>query len=243
MRIIVTRPEPDAGLLCRRLRALGHQAVAEPLLTIEARRNVTLPDETPRAVLVTSANAVRAAVATGIAPGLRGVAVFTVGAGSARAARDAGFTSVQSADGDLQKLTTLVCATLRPGEGRLLYLSGATVSGDLGGLLEARGYRVERMVLYDALPATALSAPLRRQIAHGDIDAVLLYSPRTARIWRALVGRGELARQALPLRHVCLSRAVREALLQGAAPFSPRVETAPTPDEAALLDLLGARPA
>ena len=67
----------------------------------------------------------------------------------------------------------------------------------------------------------------------GEIDAVLLYSPRTARIWRGLVTPAGLAGRAAHIRNFCLSRNVASVLPEEWAKIIPE-----TPDEQAMLALL-----
>src|SRR3546814_19019290 len=53
-------------------------------------------------------------------------------------------------------------------------------AGDLQGALGGQGFTVLRAVLYDARPAESLSPEGTRAISEGSIDAVTLFSPRTA---------------------------------------------------------------
>src|SRR6185503_340182 len=131
MRLLVTRPEPDATRTAQALRHRGHAVLVAPLLsaqTIEAEL------EGPYgAVLVTSANAARALTAHPGATELRRLPAFTVGARSAEAARAAGFGDVTSADGALGDLVRVVAARLAGSRTRLLYLAGEDRAGDLAG--------------------------------------------------------------------------------------------------------------
>ena len=54
MRLLVTRPEPDAARTAALLRARGHEVVLAPLLRIELL-DFELPDEPWSAVVMTSA--------------------------------------------------------------------------------------------------------------------------------------------------------------------------------------------
>ena len=92
---------------------------------------------------------------------------LTVGDRSADAARAAGFTRVESADGALADLVRL--ATRHAG-GRLLYLAGEDRAGDLAGELSGHGIAVETAVVYRAvalekLPAEIAQARARRRPA------------------------------------------------------------------------------
>lgn len=225
MKLIVTRPAEDAGPLLAKLEALGHRAVALPLLKIAPRRDIRIPERDYQAVCVTSANAVRA---LGKAGRLAAVPVLTVGPQSLQAAGEAGFTKCEAHGGDVRGLAGYIIGKLNPARGPILYLSGAETSGDLEGKLATAGFEVTRLVLYDAVALTHAALPALREY-----DGVLLYSPRGARIWAALVvvaGQAETARR---LTHYCLSANVAAAL-----PPSWTASVAAKPEEAAILALL-----
>ena len=233
MSILITRPLRDARPLGDALRALGHDPLIEPLLAIAPRTGTKIRGNRFQAVLVTSANAVHAAVELGLHREFLGTRVLAVGTASAGAARDAGFADVLSADGDLDALVDLCRRQLHPDSGPLLYLSGAAISGDLKARLNEPGFSVERAVLYDARPAKRLSGDIRQRIAEGQLDAVL-FSPRTARIWTGLLESDELTRLAGGIRHVCLSAAVGD-VLAGAGIARSVIAVAKTPDQPALM--------
>jgi uroporphyrinogen-III synthase len=229
MKLIVTRPEADAGPLLAELAALGHAAVALPLLKIVPRRGWQVPERDYQAICATSANAIRALGKVGR---LAAIPVLTVGPQSLQAARDAGFAKCEAHGGDVRGLAGFIAGNLVPAKGPILYLSGAETSGDLEGTLGKAGFEVTRLVLYDAVALTHAALPALREY-----DGVLLYSPRSARIWAALVvvaGQEEAARR---LVHYCLSANVAAAL-----PPSWPASVAGKPEEAAILALLDPQP-
>lgn len=228
MRIAVTRPEEDAGPLRAKLEALGHEVVMAPLLAIRPRESVTIPAQDWQAVAVTSANGIRALPE---GHGLSSFRTLTVGPQSLKAASAAGFTA-EARGGDVNGLAAFIRAALDPAKGPILYLSGAETAGDLEGQLKAAGFDCHRAVLYDAAPAETLGdteSPIRK----GEIDAVLLYSPRSAKIWRGLIETAGLGEQAARIRHLCLSRNVAAVL-----PEAWAQQVAARPDEAAMMALL-----
>src|SRR4051812_9693459 len=90
MRLLVTRPEPDATRTAETLRAHGHEVLVAPLLSTQA-----VQAEFGGAydgVLMTSANAARALAVHPRAGGLTRLRCFTVGKRTAEAARAVGFT-------------------------------------------------------------------------------------------------------------------------------------------------------
>jgi uroporphyrinogen-III synthase len=157
-----------------------------------------------------------------------------VGPASARLAADLGFSDIRVAGGGLLELEALVRRELRPESGPLLYVSGEQISGDLAGDLAVSGFETVRAVLYRAAAATQLPPRMVQEMVQGRLDGVLLYSPRTARIWQALVETHGLSIKASGVLHYCLSANVA-AVLQKDVP----VKIAEYPDDAAMLALTG----
>jgi len=217
-----------AGPLTAKLEALGHAVVMAPLLAIRPRAGVTIPKLPWQAVAVTSANGIRA-LPDG--HGLTQFRTLTVGPQSLKAARAAGFDA-EAHGGDVNGLAAFIRGKLSPGAGPILYLSGAETAGDLAAQLAEAGFDCDRVVLYDAAPAQSLGAA-EAALREARLDAVLLYSPRSAKIWRGLVEAAGLGGQAARLRHLCLSRNVAAAL-----PEQWNAEVSASPDEAAILALL-----
>ena len=60
MRVLVTRPEPDAHDEVEELAARGHEGIVSPLLVIEQVNDVALDLDGAQALIVTSRNALRA---------------------------------------------------------------------------------------------------------------------------------------------------------------------------------------
>jgi uroporphyrinogen-III synthase len=233
VRLLVTRPAADATRTAAALRARGHEPILAPLLDVEIMSDADLGAGPWSAILVTSANAVRAVAGHKRRDELRGIAVFTVGDRSAQAMRDAGFTTVTSAGGSVTDLARLVVARLTP-PARLLYLAGEERSGDLGSLLRARNFAVDTVPVYRAVINETRHA--RAAFAAG-IDGVLHFSRRSAEAYLAAARDTGLLDYAVknPI-HYCLSARVAEPLrLAGAA----RLHIAARADEAALLDLCG----
>jgi len=229
MKLVVTRPEADAPELAAALRLRGHDAVIAPVLAIRPRRDVQVPKRVYQVIAVTSANGPRA-LSHKARRGLNlAIPVLAVGAQSAAAAENLGFTNVLAAGGDVHGLVAHIKARFSPRKGPVLYLSGAETSGDLEGQLKAAGFDVDRVITYDAV-AQKLD---RWREAIADSDGVLLYSPRSAKLWQNELARLGLARALLRLRHYCLSVQVAEAL-----PPNTHISIAAEPTEAALLGLL-----
>ncbi len=232
MRVLLTRPEPDSAAVAGLLHPHGHETVIAPLLSIAFDEQARVDLSGVNAVLLTSANGARALAG---ATGRRDLQLFTVGAATAAAAADAGFTDIVSANGDVADLAALVADELRPGDGRLLHVAGRDVAGDLAALLPA--FQVDRVVLYRATPADVLPPALRDALIGGRLDAALFYSPRTAATFARLVDSAGLVHHCVTLSVVCLSAAVRDAL--GDISFRS-VVVADRPDQDSLMAALDA---
>jgi len=229
MRLMITRPQEDTAPLASALALLGVESILEPLLSIELSDSAT-PDLTnAQALLLTSANGVRAFAAISAQ---RNLPVYAVGDATAQAAVEAGFENVTSAAGDVASLAGLVQGKLKPQDGVLVHIAGSKVAGDLAGLLGQAGFEYRRIQLYHANKAVSLSAKGLSALESGDIDGVVLYSPRTAESFAALLIKAGGASCAGRLKAFCLSDAV--AASAGALKWA-QVVIAETPDQAALI--------
>lgn len=230
MRVLVTRPAPDAERTARALRDLGCEPVLAPVSLVEAV-DTPAPEGPFAGVLLSSQNAVRHGVAR-LARALLSVPVFAVGGRTAEAARQAGWANVRPGPGDAKGLAEIVAGTLPTGA-RLLYLTGTPRKPDLEAELGVRGYRVESVEVYRTLPAARLPDAVRDCLAAGSIDAVLHYSREGAQRMLRLAEAAGLASEARGLWHLCLSREVA-----GACDGCTRVLIANQPNEEFLLKLL-----
>ncbi len=234
MRLLLTRPEPDAQRTAAVLRARGHQAVIAPLLRIEAQIDVQIGEGPWGAILVTSANAGPAIAFHERAPRLRSLPVFAVGRRSAQTMAAAGFSDVKHSDGDVSDLVGFVAAQLMP-DTPLLYLAGEERSGDLAGELRGRGFAVETAVVYRAI-ATAHLPPEASELLT-DQSGVLHFSRRSAEAFLDAAQAMNVLAAALRAIHYCLSPRVAEPLMRAGA---ADVRVAQQPSETALIALIDA---
>jgi uroporphyrinogen-III synthase len=232
MHVLITRPREQAMQLAEQLAARGDTALVEPLLTIEPIASVEPQLDGVQALVLTSANA---APALGAWAGQ--LPVFAVGVATAGAAMRAGCATVIAAAGGGADLGRLIGERCRPEDGALLHLSGADVRPELGEGLAAAGFVLRRQVVYEARAARTLSPAAVAAIGRREIAAVLLFSPRTARIFVELIARHELQGHLGAAAAICLSTAVAQpcrALAWRAIYLAAR----PTPE--ALLEALEA---
>lgn len=234
MRLLVTRPEPDARREAEALASRGHEVVLAPLLTIESTGNVPLQLDGAQALLFTSRNAIRALDVHRERDEALKLPVFAVGETTTRAAQALGFPDVTMGTGTGSDLAELVRQELDPEQGPLVHLAGETLAFDLKGALEKRGFAVRQPVLYRAVPVPQFPPEALRLLKERSLDGVILMSPRTARTFVALLGQAGALTEGKRAICYCLSQAVAEAV----APLGFAVRIAAKPREEDVLALV-----
>lgn len=240
MRVLVTRPEREGRATAARLEALGHAAILEPVTTIVAVEKPLLPAvDGLQAVTATSLNAVEVLIGRDDLAALKALPFFAVGERTARAAREAGFGDVRSADGDRRDLVREIVAALDPAKGAILWLVGRDRAGDLVADLAPLGFRVETAEVYRAEPISGLSEPTRAALAAETIDAAMVFSPRSGKILLERLAECGFSPGSLGFAVHAISEAT-------ARPFREagwrEVFVASSPDSDAMFATLGAAP-
>lgn len=204
-RVLITRPRADAGEVVAELEGRGYEAILEPLMDIRFFDGPEPSLGDVAGLIFTSANGVRAFARRSL---VRDILAFAVGDATARTASDAGFRRVRSAGGDVDSLVGLVMQEVVPQDGQLLHVAGSAIAGDLAGVLSASGYDIKRLTLYEAVTVEELSTRTLERFQDGEIDIVLLFSPRTARTFVKLIEKARLTDLCRSMSAICLSNAV-----------------------------------
>ena len=234
MRVLVTRPEPDARREADALRKRGYEPVLAPLLGIEFLKDVPLDLEGAQAVVITSRNALRALEDHPQRDAVAALPLFAVGEATAWAGRQFGFSEVTIGPGTGAGLPPIIRREVHPEKGPLIHIGAEKVAFDLKGALEEDGFELRRFVLYRSHPVEALPGDVVQAMTSGDISRVLLLSPRTARTFARLAQRQGVVTDAKGLVCYCLSKAIAEAV----APLGFAVRVPEYPREEDLLALL-----
>lgn len=225
-RILVTRPEPGASETAVRLERLGFEPVILPLTRIVALPCESMPDpDDVDAVVVTSANAIRHAP-SGLIAALSGKAVFTVGDATARAARDAGFLHVRSAEGTARDLVVLLRSELLAGA-RILHLAGRQRTEGFAEAVADQGYDLRMLELYEAEIISYSTDFLFRLLGGRPLWGALVMSTRAGMLLADLAAVPDIRQHFEKATIFCISRKAATPL-ESAAGLRTAISDDPT---------------
>ena len=216
--LIILRPEPGNAATSANARALGLglNVHSHPLFET-ASVEWDAPDPARYVgVIMTSANAARLA-----GPNVKNfihLPLYAVGEVTGDAAREAGFLSIVSGDGDVERLLGKI-ATL--GLHRLLHLSGADYQP-----FEPHGVEIDRRTVYASNPITP---PLALVAALKQGGVVMLHSTRAAKQFAIIVDAKKIDRSTIALA------AISENAAEAAGAGWAEISIASKPRDGALL--------
>jgi uroporphyrinogen-III synthase len=232
VRLLVTRPEPDAMKLAGLLEKQGYETTIEPLMRLSLEHGDPIELEGVAALIATSRNALRALRASSAISEARHIPLFVVGKATAHEARRLGFEKILVGPGVAADLVPTIAANMDPTDGLLLHLAGEVLAFDLKSELEQLGFRVLQPTVYRMEATEAFSPSTIDQLNDGEIDGVILMSPQTAQIYARLISQHRLTLASQGLVHFCLSQSVAGRL----APLG-KIEMV-IPDQPTLQELL-----
>ena len=206
---LITRGREDATLLSSILTSLGYNPLIDSLLKIDYEGSANICLNGVQALIMTSANGVRAFSRKSE---IRDLDVFTVGDATALEAKKLGFSSIKSASGDIKSLRKLVLKVLSPIDGTLYHVTGTYMAGQLGKDLISHGFEYYRDILYNTVEAKQFLNETMRAFSIGNINSVLFYSPRTAATFRKLIIHEGIMERLQVVYAFCLSKAVESEI-------------------------------
>ena len=212
MKVLITRPETSSKRLAEKLKHFHFETVTNSMLDIvPVAHTIDLGEYA--GLLFTSKSAVQEVKPCEL-KGYTGE-VYAVGESTGNVMTELLGRPVKVAGGDSAALVALVARDFDPKSGTLLHVSGQEVRMDLVAALSARGYDIEREVVYDARPASSLSTEVVQNIQAGLIDFALFYSPRSATTFIELARADGLVSALQGVTAIAISPAVAEALEPG----------------------------
>lgn len=223
----VTRSRPFNLLTAQRLRAMGFGVLTVPLFDVQpvGIGKVSQPD----LIAFTSVNGVRHHP---FRHDWTDLPVFAVGDATAAAARRQGYKDVRSADGNVHDLQSLILRSAVVGS-RIVHFSAKEPAGDLAGFLSCRGFKAERVSVYETVP-TSVAESEKVLGGRGAITGILVHSAKAGKRIADLITQSRWSGDVY-----CLSTACAEHLRKIAG---VTVHCAPQPTERSLMTTIRPSP-
>ena len=177
MHILLTRPLEDCSEMIFRFQSLGHKVSHLPLLRVDKVIYDEINFSEYKGIIFTSTNAIKFLDIKKIDKKLL---CFCVGGVTEKKARKIGFQNVISAEGNVANLKELILQNFDSKVGKLIYVSGETVSIDLDQQLFKEGYNITRIVNYRTTHNTNFNEKFLSELKNNLPDIVYVYSQNSA---------------------------------------------------------------
>ncbi len=177
MHILLTRPLEDCSEMIVKFKSLGHQVSHLPLLNIDKVNYEEINFSEYKGIIFTSANAVKFLEHRKID---KQILFFCVGTATEKQARSIGFQNVIAAEGNVENLKELVLQNFDQNNGKLIYISGETISVDLDRQLVREGYNIKRIVNYRTIHNQNFDENFVKELKLNMPDMVYVYSQNSA---------------------------------------------------------------
>ena len=209
MHIVITRPKEDSSHLIKKLNNLGHLVTHLPVIKIEKIKTKKINLENYKAVIFTSANAIRFME---IEKFNLKIKCFCVGSATEFAAKQFGFINTYSSEGTVDSLVEFIIRTLDTKSGKLLYLSSEFISKDLDSDLIREGYSVDRISNYTSISVEEIDKKTLDFFEKKPPDVIFIYSSKSAKNLFNLINKYSLLNVVTQSNLVCISEKVLSVL-------------------------------
>jgi len=177
MHILLTRPLEDCSEMILKFKSLGHKVSHLPLLRVDKINYDEINFLDYRAIIFTSANAIKFLEIKKIDKNLL---CFCVGNVTEKKARSVGFQNVIAAEGNVENLKELILQNFDKKNGKLIYVSGETISIDLDQQLLKEGYDIKRIINYRTIYNEKFDENFVEVLKSDMPDMVYVYSQNSA---------------------------------------------------------------
>ena len=177
MHILLTRPLEDCSEIILKFNSLGHKVSHLPLLSVEKKNYDKINFSDYKAVVFTSANAIKFLNLKEID---KKILCFCVGEATEKKARKFGFQNVVSAEGKVTNLKELILQNFNQKDGKIIYISGEIISFNLDQQLSKEGYDIKRLVNYQTRHIEKFDEKFVRELKTNMPEIVYIYSQNSA---------------------------------------------------------------
>jgi uroporphyrinogen-III synthase len=202
MHILLTRPLEDCSEMILRFKSLGHQVSHLPLLDIVGVDYDEIIFSDFKSIIFTSSNAVKFLNVKTID---KKILCFCVGNATEKKARSIGFQNVIAAEGNVENLKELILQNFDQKEGKLIYVSGKSISIDLDNQLLQEGYDIKRIINYQTNHNIKFDQNFIEALKLNIPDMVYVYSQNSALSFLKFIKNYQLKNLWMNTNLMCIS--------------------------------------
>tara|TARA_B100000029_G_scaffold128048_1_gene121644 strand:+ start:126 stop:824 length:699 start_codon:yes stop_codon:yes gene_type:complete len=189
MHILLTRPLDDSKEMILKFQSLGHEVSHMPLISIEGKEYEQINFSNYNGIIFTSSNAIKYLDLKKID---KKINCFCVGNITEKNARSVGFQNIFSAEGNVNNLKELILQNVNSSDGKLIYISGETISDNLDQKLISEGYNIKRIINYVVKPVEKFNDNFIEKLKLKMPDIVYVYSQNSAMSFLNLIKNYQL---------------------------------------------------
>ena len=209
MHVLFTRPIDDSKDLILKFKSLGHIVSSIPVISIKKKEYSKIDFSSFKGIIFTSSNAIKF-LDTKLLD--KNIKCFCVGNATELLAKEKGFQNILSAEGNVNNLKEIILQNFKSSEGKLLYISGETITFELDKFLISEGLRVERVINYSSDPIEKFNEILIDDLKNNVPDIVYIYSQNSAISFKNLIKNYNLQNHWMNTNLMCISEKTSSVL-------------------------------
>ena len=209
MHVLFTRPIDDSKDLILKFKSLGHIVSSIPVISIKKKEYPKIDFSSFKGIIFTSSNAIKF-LDTKLLD--KNIKCFCVGNATELLAKEKGFQNIFSAEGNVNNLKEIILQNFKSSEGKLLYISGETITFELDKFLISEGLKVERVINYSSDPIEKFNKILIDDLKNNVPDIVYIYSQNSAISFKNLIKNYNLQNHWMNTNLMCISEKTSSVL-------------------------------
>ena len=209
MHILFTRPIDNSKDLILKFKSLGHIVSSIPVISIKKKEYSKIDFSSFKGIIFTSSNAIKF-LDTKLLD--KNIKCFCVGNATELLAKEKGFQNIFSAEGNVNNLKEIILQNFKSSEGKLLYISGETITFELDKFLISEGLKVERVINYSSDPIEKFNEILIDDLKNNVPDIVYIYSQNSAISFKNLIKNYNLQNHWMNTNLMCISEKTSSVL-------------------------------
>lgn len=209
MHVLFTRPIDDSKDLILKFQSLGHIVSSIPVISIKKKEYSKIDFSSFKGIIFTSSNAIKF-LDTKLLD--KNIKCFCVGNATELLAKEKGFQNIFSAEGNVNNLKEIILQNFKSSEGKLLYISGETITFELDKFLISEGLKVERVINYSSDPIEKFNEILIDDLKNNVPDIVYIYSQNSAISFKNLIKNYNLQNHWMNTNLMCISEKTSSVL-------------------------------